>query len=157
ILFGSDPWVKEHYDRLNSNETLSAEDTLKLLDEIQTKASQVGADLENKDRSDMKQEVAFFRAAVARSCTMVKNALALADSQTDQGPVSLIVGAAHTARVANLLKTSNVPYAVISPESLYSHSKVGNLTMHAYLRKEKQGSVDTAGQLGAFLDQRHKP
>jgi hypothetical protein len=71
-------------------------------------------------------------------------------------PVALLIGAAHTEKVVELVKAANVSYAVLSPLSLVESPKVGKLTGPMYQRKMDAKSIDDAGMLGALLDGRKK-
>jgi hypothetical protein len=77
-------------------------------------------------------------------------------AQTKATSVALNIGAAHTPKVVELLKTAGVSYVVISPLALATKSRAGDLPLDAYKRKQDLGSVDEAGLLGAILDGRKK-
>jgi len=157
LLFGSDPWVKEHYDKMTDKGNItSVEESVKILQEIEAKAKSLGITIKPEDQSGLQDMIKFFRTAAHRSCTMVANTLAMCD-QSPRMPVGLIIGAAHTPRVIELLRAGDASFAVISPDSLANDSENGTLTTAAYKRKNAKKSVDPAGYLGAYLDRRHKP
>jgi hypothetical protein len=157
LLFGSDPWVKEHYDKLTDKGNItSVEESVKILQEIEARAKSSGTTIKPEDQSGLQDMIKFFRTAAHRSCTMVANTLAMCD-QSPGMPVGLIIGAAHTPGVIELLKAGDASFAIISPDSLTNGSESGTLTTAAYKRKNAKKSVDPAGYLGAYLDRRHKP
>lgn len=157
LLFGSDPWVKEHYEKLMDKTSItSVEESVKALQEIEAKAKASGINVSQEDRSGLQEMVKFFRTAGQRSCTMVANTFAMCD-QSPKAPVGFIIGAAHTQKVIELLKAGGASFAVISPSSLATNLENGTLTAEAYKRKNAGKSVDPPGYLGAYLDRRHKP
>ena len=156
ILFGNDSWVKERYDKLGSKSIPSTGEMVALYNDLKEKADQVGARVTEKDRASLQEQIKFFRTATKRSCTMVENTFAMLDSAS-KSPVALIVGAAHTNLVIDLLRAHGVSFAVVSPLSLTESLENGKLTSPAYKRKTKRKSVDGPGMLGSFIDGRHKP
>lgn len=157
FAFGTDPWVKERYDRLtDKGNVTSAEESVKLLQEIEARAKSSGVAIKPEDRSGLQEMTHFFQTAAQRTCTMVANTFAMCDESPGR-PVALIIGAAHTPRAMELLKAGGASFAVITPNSLAENSENGTLTTAAYKRKSNKKSVDPAGTLGAYLDRRHKP
>src|SRR5258708_32402797 len=123
-----------------------------LLHEINAKANETGAKIDDKMRSGMAAEIAFFETACKRSNTMVGNTTNMFDAP-GINLLALDIGAAHTAGVCRLLKESGASFAVIRPSSLDAHDEHGELASKAYERKVKGNSVDAAG-LGAYLNGR---
>lgn len=158
LLFDGDPWLKEHYEKLSGRTVASAEEMVTLYGELESKANQTGATVDEKDRTALRQQINFFQTATKRSCTMVKNTLAMSEA-APKSLVAMIVGAAHTNRVLDLLKAAKASFAVISPlaQNAPPDTAAGELGLSAYERKTKKKSVDPQGLLGAFLDGRHKP
>lgn len=157
LLFNSDPWIRTRYEKLTSKTNItSTEESVKTLQEIEAKAKDIGANIDQENKSGLQEMINFFNTATKRSCTIMANTFAVSD-QTGGQPVALIVGAAHTQRIVELLKAGDASYVVISPDSLASGSDTGLLTTAAYKRKSKLKSVDRPGLIGALLDARHKP
>jgi polyhydroxyalkanoate synthesis regulator phasin len=157
LLFGSDPWVKEHYEKLSDKgDITSVEESVKVVQEIEAKAKDSGIAIQQQDTAGLQDMIKFFKTAVQRSSTMVANTLAMCD-ESPKTPVGFIIGAAHTAGVLELLKAGDASFAIISPNSLSNKLKSGALTMDAYKRKNEKKSVDSRGFLGAYLNRRHKP
>lgn len=157
FLLHADPWVSERYEKLTEKSaSVSSEELIAIYREIEAKASAVGAQVDAATKSGMHEVMSFFETASKRSCTMVRNTLAMCDA-APRSPVALVVGAAHTAKVVEILKASKASYAVISPNSLTERSERGALSTLAYKRKLDQKSVDAPGLLGAFLRGQRKP
>lgn len=157
LLLRADPWVYERYQKLTDRTNFpSSEELIVIYKEIEAKADSGSAQIDAEARSGMRDAKNFFVTASKRSCTMVRNTLAMCDA-APKSPVALIIGAAHTAKVVELLKAGKVSYAVISPNSLVEKSERGDLLLTAYDRKLEQQSVDAPGLLGAFLSARRKP
>ena len=156
VLFGSNAWINERYEKLRDKKNIvSAEEMAVLLGEIQSKTEQVGARINADDREAMRVQINFFKTASKRSCTMVRHTLEMCE-RAPGAPVALMIGAAHTAKVIELLKAARASFAVISPLSLVIPTELGGLSFPAYERKSAVKSVDPAGWLGALLDARHK-
>jgi hypothetical protein len=103
----------------------------------------------------MRVQINFFKTASKRSCTIVRHTLGMCE-RAPGAPVALIIGAAHTAKVIDVLKAARASFAVISPLSLVNPTEKGGLSFPAYERKSAVKSVDPVGWLGALLDARHK-
>lgn len=157
-IMESSDWTKERYQKLTDKYgTVSSEDMVVLLHEIDAKASEVGAKIDDGTRAGMASAIAFFETAGNRSKTMAKNTASMfSDGGVDL--VALDIGAAHTSEITRLLKESGASFAVIRPASLAAHDEHGELAFGAYERKVKGDSVDARG-LGAYLNGRdqHKP
>lgn len=157
LLFGSNAWINERYEKLRDKKNIvSAEEMAVLLGEIQSKAEQVGARINDDSKEAMRVQINFFKTASTRSCTIVRHTLGMCE-RAPGAPVALIIGAAHTAKVIEVLKAARASFAVISPLSLVNPTEKGGLSFPAYERKSAVKSVDPAGWLGALLDARHKP
>lgn len=156
VIGDSDPWLRDRYQKLQGGSALAAEEMITLLQEIEAKANQVGAEIDEEQRANIHSQIDFFKIVSQRSCTMVKNTFSL-NKHAPESPVALIIGTAHTCRVVDLLKAAGASYVVISPLSLNDPLKMGDLTRPMYERKIALKSVDGSGLTGAFLDGRHKP
>ena len=154
LMLSSDPWVKKQFDALKSRQTTSSEEMMAHIREVQAKAKSVGADVSADAKREMGNVLGFYQTASMRSDTMVGNALALA---TGTGaPIAMIIGAAHTERVAELLGKGGASYALIQPIDL--NPPYANLTFAQFERKGKGGFVhDSKGTLGRILNPQRKP
>lgn len=155
LMLNADPWVKAQYDSLKASSTLSSEQMANRLRGIQDKARRVGASVSPQVAQDLASELHFFTTASARSDTMVKNTIQVAD---DHGgfPAAMIVGAAHADRVVSLLTQKGVSFALIRPIDL--DSKEASMTTAEYERKvEGKWARNRPGTLGHVLNSQRKP
>jgi hypothetical protein len=156
FIIGTNPWTKQRYELLKRETPIvTTNEMLKLGDELEAKAQEVGADVAEY-REDLQAAQTFYKTAIQRSNTMAANTADLA-SAGDCAPIAMDIGAAHTTEVTDFLNERNMSYATVSPFSLSSDSDNGSLSTEAYDRKLKNQSVDPAGSLGALLDGRRKP
>jgi hypothetical protein len=157
FIISTDTFASEMYEHINNEDIIiSIEEWLSILDEIEAKAEAVGADIEPEDRANMQALREFYEAADQRSETMTSAVLDLAETHPDE-PVAMVVGAAHTERVVELLTDADVSFAVLRTNSLAGGHDEGDLSFEAYDRKALALSVDPPGSLGSLLDGRHKP
>jgi hypothetical protein len=151
-----DPWVAEKARLMRRQEApVQAEEWVAALTAIERKAAEVGAQIPAEDRQNMTKLIAFFQMADDRSRTMVAATASVA-SRSPKAPVAMIIGAAHTSRVVELLEAGRQPYVVISPLSLSNNVQTASLSHEAFGRKGRRLSVDESG-LGTWLDGRKKP
>lgn len=148
FILSVDPWVaaksKSLTDNTNSMRNITSETMLADIEEIDRRAKQVGASLEEEDRRAMEDSLKFWRGRVAASKTMVDNAGRVADG-TGVKIVALNVGAAHTDGMAAMLAKQSRPFAVIRPLALNSPNQANDMGMDAFDRKQKRMSVFTEG------------
>ncbi len=157
FIINTDEFTKEMYARLNdATIVLPCEALVELVDQIDAKAREVGADVTSEDRANLEAVREFYQRCSDRSHTMVQNILALAEQVPGQ-PVALSTGAAHTEKVIELLTDAGVSFAVLQPISLAEGRTAGDLSLDAYDRKLLGLSVDPPGTLGPLLDGRKKP
>lgn len=157
-VVGTNAWTKLQYSKLTDKTAmLSVEKLLAILDEIETKAAEVEVDLFEEDKTNFGELKNFYEARQSASATMALNTLMLAEKYPG-APVAMTVGAAHTAKVAELLKAEGASFAIVRPLSLATHDERGHLSSSAYDRKHKLLSVEEEeGSLGWLLDNRWKP
>jgi hypothetical protein len=156
VIFSHDPWANERYQKLYGDHIASTEESVFILREIEKKAGELGVKTEAQAEAGFRADLNFYQTASRRSCTIVKNTLAMMDA-TSTAPVALIIGAAHTPKVVELIKAAKLSYVVISPLALDTPTAVPGLTGPMYHRKSELKSVDDLGGLGALLDGRKKP
>jgi hypothetical protein len=157
VAFSKDPWSKERYEKLFGHEKIaSTEETEVILREIEQKTKDLGVRIGSQDQAGFREDQAFYQMASKRSCTMVKNTLEMMDT-ANAAPEALIIGAAHTSKVVELIKAARLTYVVISPSSMTTRHTATDLTAAMYQRKMGLKSVDESGMLGALLDGRKKP
>jgi hypothetical protein len=154
-IFSNNPWAKERYLKLYGDGVSSTQECEAILREILERARQVGLRVDSQQEAGFREDLNFYRTASRRSCTIVSNTLAMMDAKSPR-PVALLIGAAHTGKVVELVKAANLSYAVLSPLSLVESPKAGKLGGPMYQRKMDAKSIDGAGMLGALLDGRKK-
>lgn len=149
-----DAWAKERDARMKKETGSSIEQTLATLQEIENRATVVGAEIGDDERSAMAEAKAFFAAAEKRTGTIVQATLEMKKAMP---LVAMNVGAAHTEGVRRMLDEAKATYGVLTPLSLAKDLKAGDLSYEAFNRKNKQQSVMWLGKgLGSMLDGRHK-
>lgn len=153
-MLNADPWVRERYKGLSGG-TISAEAMVNLIGELQTKAQQVGANVDPKDEQGMGQELHFWQVTSGRSETMIKNTLGLPGLAAGDAR-AMIVGAAHAERVTQLLRQRGVRFVLIKPLAL--NPKFGQMSVAQFEAKGKARWIQTSdGSLGRLLNSPHKP
>lgn len=156
-VINTDDWSSSRYQQLTDDSAIviPIEVLLDLAIEIENRAAEVGADIDTELKGNFQEYRKFFEIASQRSDTMVNKTLPLLEKYPDK-PIAMIIGAAHTDRVAKLFSQQGVAYAVIRQKALATEEH-GELNGDAYDRALQGVSVAEAGQLGALLDSRRKP
>ncbi len=153
-MLTADPWVKQQYEDLKNSGTTSSERLIERLRGVQTKAGAVGARISSQAQQDMENEIRYFETASHRSATMVDNVLQLPGAAGL--PVAMIVGAAHSDKVTELLAQKGVSFALIRPVDF--DPKYGSLSVAEYERKNSgKWARNSPGTLGYVLNSHHKP
>jgi hypothetical protein len=155
LLINVDPWVKERFGKLSGDSDSSTEELMPVLEEIRNKSAALNIPSDSAAEAQLNQLVHFYCVASKRSKTMINLTQGMT-AQTKATSVAMNIGAAHTPKVVELLKSAGVSYVVISPLALATKSRAWDLPLDAYKRKQNLGSVDEAGLLGAILDGRKK-
>lgn len=138
----------------SDNILTSVEDELKVIQEIKDKIKQLDIEIDTEVKEIIENTQKFFAAASGRSDLMIDN-LKKTLKRKNSNKIALIIGAAHTKRINDLLIKEKNSYAIIRPLSLNIKDDV-LLGIDAYNRKIVKKSVDENG-LGALLDGRKKP
>lgn len=154
FVINTDEWTQSQYEKITAS-NFSVEELVKVLEEIEAKANEVNADVNEELKTNFQNYKHFFEVASRRSDTMMDNTLALLNEHPDT-PIAMIIGAAHTAKISDLLDSQGISHVVIKPKALATEEP-GELTSDAYERKLQALSVDEKGGLGALLDGRKKP
>jgi len=153
FVINSSQWTREMYERGLNTPSTSIKEQLSILEEIQRKADEVGAEIDQETKDDLQNLKNFYDAVLKRSETITINALDLCKKSPDV-PIALITGAGHISTVSELLNESEAAYAVITPNSFFALNDTSELNLSAYNRKYRVLSVDEEGMLGSFLDRR---
>ena len=144
-------FVKMRYNLLTADTVLGAEKTRDIYKEIKQKAESINANIDDKFKRGIDQWINFYDMALRRDHTMVKYTI-----NDGAQNCSMIIGAAHTAGVTQVLKAQGHSYAVIRPVSLQNQLKEGDLSFESYERKMHKRSVDTSF-LAQILYKEKKP
>ena len=157
FIISTDPYTDEMYNRINDESIIiSDKEWVEILGEIETKAIESGAELEPEDEAAMDALQEFFQATYQRSDALASNAINLVEAHP-AAPLAMMIGAAHTERVSELLTEAGISFVVLRANSLAERREEGDLSFEAYDRKMLGLSVDPAGSLGFLLDGRKKP
>jgi hypothetical protein len=151
-----DPWVRRQYRALERTSSPSIERTLQQIREIQRKAQEVGVQVEPQVQQELENARKFYEAAAKRTDTMVDHVMRLPGA-TSGKPVAMIVGAAHTNRVLDLLRARGAAFAQITP-LVGLNPKSAMLSDEQFARKNARKWVRTSpGTLGRLLNANRKP
>lgn len=154
-MLSADPWVKKRYEALKSKAVIPVETELAQMREIQSKAGEVGAGISAEAKEEMDKMIRFLEVVSQRSVTMVNHSVKLPGLEAGV-PSAMIIGAAHTQRVVELLTERNVAFAVIRPNDL--NPKYGTMTIEQFERKSSgMWGRASEGTLGGVLNKVRKP
>lgn len=155
-MINSNQWTKEQYKKLkNESIIISIEEMLVILKEIKAKAEKVNADV-GEYKNNFNKLIEFYERASKRTDTIITNTLNLYNKLKGV-PLPLITGAAHTAKITEILKKKKISHVVIKPIALAEGKNRAELAKDAFERKQKKLSVDDKDLIGSFLDGRWKP
>ena len=148
-LMAQDPWARAQGDLLFPKGVGggSIEAEAKALDEVIARVQKLPDEFSGLV-SSIAQFKSFLAARSAASDEMVAAALQIAQDKNTR-VVAMIIGAAHTDKVAQLIQAANVPYAVIRSAAMDSTLDV-RLSARNYDAKMKGRTVGAT--LGSFLD-----
>lgn len=148
-LIAQDPWALARGDLLFPKGVggVSIEAEAKALDEVIARVQKLPGEYSGLV-SSIAQFKSFLAARSAASDEMVAAALQIAQDKNTR-VVAMIIGAAHTDKVAQSIQAANVPYTVIRSAAMDSTLDV-RLSPRSYDAKMKGRTVGAA--LGSFLD-----
>ena len=155
LLINSDPWTREQY-RIVKRSTAdnagatSCEAMAKQIRAMQTKADELSVQVDAQVKKIAQQTIDFYETCQKRSEAMVSGMAELPGANAGT-PRAMIIGAAHTEGVTQLLRYRKVSFAVITPMAL--NPKFGSLTIEQFDRKNKVKWARTSpGTLGRLLN-----
>lgn len=155
LLISSDPWTRERYKEVKAetediSRSISCESMIKEMRELEDRAAQMSVDISSELRRAADATVGFYEACEGRSKTMVDRTLEIASNGTG-GSVAIIIGAAHTEGITQMLRDRNTSFAVIRPVAF--NPKYGSLSGPQFERKNtvKWSRVEP-GTLGLLLN-----
>lgn len=146
-ILSADSWAQAKAKALQDQDALramSSEQHLAQVEEIENRANQLSIEFEPEEKKAMERYLEFWRGRIAASKTMVLSAGEIADQQ-DVSVVAMIVGAAHTEGMCNMLSAAGRPFAVVTPLSLKNYEEKGDLTWDMLERKYKRLSIYSEG------------
>lgn len=156
-----DEWVHEKYKILTGDKALhlSTDHFLAVIRGIETQAEIRGITLTHDEKNAMKRYIDFWDGRDKASKTMVFSVKKLAD-QKNTSIIAMIVGAAHTEKICNIMKSSGLPFAVLRPISFSLQPQPGDITASMLERKYNNLSVYSEGitkiLLNALPNKAHK-
>jgi hypothetical protein len=154
-LLKADPWVGKQYESLKTQTDTSSEEEAERLREIQKKARDLGVEISAASRAGLQRDLEFYEAASKRSETMVKHVLEVPGVGTGV-PTAILVGAAHTEKMEQVLTSRGIAFAVIRAADF--NPKRGSLSGEQFERKsEGRWAGDSPGRLGKVLNARNPP
>jgi hypothetical protein len=152
-LYSADPWVRKQFELLKNPPT-SAEAMEQQSLEILKKARSIGVEIDSETERELQESIEFLRTASKRSETMTVFTVNLTDK--DKGPTAMIIGAAHSERVTEILGEHDVSFVLLRPIAL--NPDYANLTSEQFDRKNKAlWCRTTEGTLGRLLNAQRKP
>jgi hypothetical protein len=152
-ILSADPWAQskaEVLQDLDSSRAMPGEQHLALIEEIENRAKELSVEFEPDEKKAMEHYLAFWRARIAGSKTMVLSAGEIADLQ-DVSIVAMTVGAAHTEGMCAMLNSAGRPFAVVTPLSLKNHENKGDFPWDMLQRKYKRLSIYSDGFMDMLL------
>jgi len=146
LIMTAEPWVKQQVDTIQGKAFAGfpIEQQIAFLNGIVDRASAKSATVNDEAVNAMKEEISYLRARAAASETMVKSVVEVAD-KPDVAVVAMTIGAAHTARVSELLTSMGRAFAVLRPNALDATHKNTDLTEDMFERKRNRRSVYDGG------------
>lgn len=154
-----DDWAAEHYPPFSGDSIVPVEELVIAVDEIAEQAEERGYNAVSdfdEYATGLQHERDAYQLAADRSVTMVERTLAM--TEETNGPIPMIIGAAHTAGITDMFDEAGQSYVLIEAASfqaaLTEEEPIGDLSYFAYNRKGALQSIDGPGLLGAFLDDR---
>lgn len=146
-ILSADPWAQAKAKLLQDTDSIrvmSAEKQLATMEEIDNRAKELSIEFEPDEKKAMEHNLRFLRERIAASKTMVLSVGEIADRQ-DASVVAMIIGAAHTEKICEMLSTSDRPFAVVTPLSLKEYEEKGDITWDMLERKYKRLPIYSEG------------
>ena len=131
-------------DAGSKGQSISAEEHLAVAEDLERQRVSKGIELTSDSRADWQSWLDFWRGRAGGNQTMLN---AMGDSaQQNSPPAPMVVGAAHTLGLGNLLVSGGRAFAVVTPLALKRNDKSGDIDK-AYDRKDHSQSVQSDGLL----------
>jgi hypothetical protein len=152
-ILSADPWAEAQAKRIqdvDAIKTMSGEQHMALIEEVVNRAKKLSVMIEPEEKRAMERYLAFWRGRITASKTMIISTQGIAD-QTDVSIVVMVIGAAHTEGICDILKKAGRSFAVITPLSFGNEEEMYNLTWEMLERKYKRLSIYSEGFTEGFL------
>lgn len=152
-ILTADPWARAKAKRIQDVDvikTMSGEQHVASIEEIVNRAKKLSVRIEPEEKQAMERYLAFWRGRVKASKTMVLSTQGIAD-QPDVSIIAMVIGAAHTEGMCDMLKKAGRSFAVITPLSFGNEEEITNLSWEMLERKYKRLSIYSEGFTEAFL------
>jgi hypothetical protein len=153
-ILSADSWAQAKAKILRDPDHIretSAEEYLALVEEIGERARQLSIKLEPEEKSAMERYLDFWRKRIAASKTMILSTKEIVETRK-ASIVAMVVGAAHTKGMCNMLSDADCPFAVVTPLSLKKGEEVGDLTWDMLERKYQRSSIYSEGFMETLLE-----
>ena len=124
--------------------SLSAEEHLSIAEDLEKQRISKGIELTPERQADWQSWLNFWRGRAGGNQTMLGAMTGVL--QRGSVPAAMVVGAAHTEGLGNLLVSAGRPFAVVTPLALKHNDKRGDLDKN-YDRKDARLSVQPDGLL----------
>ncbi|HEY6328784.1 MAG TPA: hypothetical protein VI756_05565, partial [Blastocatellia bacterium] len=124
--------------------SLSAEEHLAIAEDLEKQRVSKGIELPAERKADWQSWLDFWRGRAGGNQTMLTSMTGVL--QQSSVPAAMVVGAAHTLGLGNLLVTAGRPFAVVTPLALKRNDKRGDLAKN-YDLKDHSLSVQPEGLL----------
>lgn len=142
-----DPWIKEataYFTEPERAANAHIEAEIAIYEELQKRIAGASVEKDPKQEADVEKFLAFLRKRSTASNTMVTVAASIAD-RADTPAVAMIIGAAHTSKVSQLLQAAGRPFAVVRPLVLDASADLSSIPLTMYERKRKRLSIYSEG------------
>jgi len=154
-MMSKDPWVSRQMKALNDPTPTSVTRIAEQIREIQRKARSLGIQVEPQVKQDMENSLRFYEMAAQRDVTMANYVLSL-PGVTSGKPAAITIGAAHTDRVLEFLRSGKASFAHVRPLAL--NPDYGSLSMKQFeLKNHGKWARTSLGTLGHLLNAERKP
>ena len=150
----NDPWVKEKMLIFSKPESIintSIEKEVSFYEEIQKHVNDNNLQTTPENKKIIQDFIAFLRGRMAASKTMV-NAISPIADQPKVRAVVILIGAAHTDGICDLLKAAKRSFAVIRPTALDQTLDSSNIPFKMYSRKFEGKSIYSGGITDTLLE-----
>lgn len=154
-LTQADAWVRKQFEAMNNTDSVDLMDTARRMREIRAKARKMGISVDRTVDDDFDRTLEFFDTASKRSVTMAHRMTKLV-AETSGGTSAMIIGAAHSKEVQDVLEEDGVSYVLLRPQAF--NPDEGSLSLEQFERKNRgEWARIGPGTIGRLLNGIRKP